>query len=104
MSSKKGQKKFFDSGVIIAILIKRGHTRTDSGRQVNMGDVAEINEHLFPSRGRCMGLLVGVLAINLSRPEILRQCDKLKGINIKNATPSQLKKVLGKKVSLICIE
>ena len=102
MPSTKGQKKFFDSGVITAILSKKEGCRTDTKKQVNMGDVAEVNEHLFPDSGRCMGLLVGVIAVNLSRPEILKQCRELSGVNVLKTTPDRLKKILGKRVSLTC--
>ena len=102
MPSKKGHKKLFDSGVIVAILSGQEGTRTNSGEKINMGDVAEVNEHLFPYSGRCMGLLVGVLATNLSKPEILRQCKKLKGVKVVDVSQDQLKRILGKRVVLTC--
>lgn len=102
MSSKRGEKRLFDSGVIIAILTGKKGYRALIRAKVDMGDVAEVNEHLFPNSGRCSGLLIGRIAITLSKPEILRQVSKLNGVDVMNTPPGQLKKILGKIVPLTC--
>jgi len=100
MVAKKGEVKNFDLGVVSAIVLKRSILRANKER-VNMGDVAEVNEHLFPFSGRCMGLLVAAIAVSKSRPEILRQYPVLEEIDLTNASPNELCEVLGLSIRLV---
>ena len=104
MPSKKGQRKFFSSAIIIAIITGKSQNHTGSKKPVGMDDVAEVNEHLFPYSGKCMGLLVGPIAWNKSRPKILRQLSHrppMKNAGMLQASPGKLRGLLGHRVSLV---
>lgn len=101
MPAKMGSRRSFDSGVVAAIIAGKSANRLDNKRSVNRGDLAEVNEHLFPRSGKCFGLLVEGIATSKSRPEILRQHPKLRRFATGNASLVKVVKILGRKTTLV---
>ena len=105
MPVRKGSKKTFDTGVIATILTGTDQGRLDKKRPVNFGDVAEVNEYVLPISGRCMGLLVQLIAVKRTRPVIVRQLrkfPKFENFKLRKTSLVDLKKRAGSKITLVC--
>ncbi|MGD0328669.1 MAG: hypothetical protein ABSB00_03110 [Minisyncoccia bacterium] len=99
MFAQKGWERTFPISVIVAICA-RGR-QLHPARPVTMGEIAEVNEHLFPCSGRSLGLRIGNISRRLSVPEIYRQHSELRNFDLVRSPANKIYEEVGDRIHLI---
>jgi|SRR3989344_826507 len=99
MYAQRGWERTFPISVVVAICA--GGRQLYPAKPVDMGEAAEVNEHLFPISGRSMGLMVAEKSQRLSAPEIFRQHPELMRLDLANMPIDEIHAKIGDRIKLV---